>query len=120
MDAGRAVTPSPLALLSDSAHIAPGERALCVSADAFEDSLHGTHSDQSCPDPPFLHWGAVPEPYRRGWGLWCDLAGQPARSLPGLTAFPRPTLFSSPAKTQMELSVPPAVPPSPNTNHSPC
>lgn len=52
MDAGRAVTPSPLALLSDSAHIAPGERAPCVSTDAFEDSLHGTWRDRSCPDPP--------------------------------------------------------------------
>lgn len=32
---GRAVMPSPSALLSDGAHVFPGERAPCVSADAF-------------------------------------------------------------------------------------
>ena len=55
---------SPSALLSDSAHVFPGERAPCVTADAFEDSLRGTRGDRSHPDPPLplpeTGAGAVP------------------------------------------------------------
>lgn len=100
---------SPSALLSDGAHVLPGERAPCVSADAFEDSLWGDRSRLD--PPPFLRWGAVPEPCRQGGG--CGVTCQGRRPFPG------PPSSLPPAKTQIELSVPPAVPPSPNTNHSP-
>lgn len=72
---------SPSARLSDGARVFPGERALCVSADAFEDSLRGTQGGpRSHPDPRVLRRGAVPEPCRRGGGCGVTCPGQPARS----------------------------------------
>lgn len=96
---GRAVMPSPSALLSDSAHVFPGKRAPCVSADAFEDLLCGTRRGQSCPHSPFLCPGVVLELCRWGGGCAVTWPGSRRGPVPGPTAFPRPTLFLSPAKT---------------------
>lgn len=104
---------SPSVLLSGGAHVFPGKRAPCVSTDAFEDSLHGTRGDRSCPDPPFLPWRAVPEPCRRGGGPRCDLAGQlvwsPARADGLSQAHPLPCPLPKPKSNypSRRLSRPP-------------
>lgn len=118
---------STLAQLPDGAHAFPSESAPCVSADAFKDSLHGSRGDRSRPDPPFLLWGAVPGPCRRGGSCGVTCPGGRRGPLPGLTAFPRPTLFPTPCQNPNQIIRPdgcPALPkhkpfPSPTWINSP-
>lgn len=105
---GGSIMPAPRTL-SGSAHVFRGQSVLVPT-------LSRTHSvapgQWSRPDPPSSP-RALPEPCRQGGDhsvTWPALSRQP---------FPGPPSSLSPAKTQIELSVPPSVPPSTNTNHSP-
>lgn len=93
-------------------------RGPCVSADTFEESLGGPRGSGAA-QTPLPAARAVPEPCGQGGDHGVTWRGGQRLPRRARQSFPGPPSSLASAKTQIELSVPPSVPPSPNTSRSP-